>query len=53
MDWKQKIQAVRQAGEQKLDEQTTKTVEENWPKVQQLSTVPGESGTGGAGCRSG
>jgi hypothetical protein len=36
MDWKEKMQSVRQAGEQKLDEKTNKTIEENWPKVQQL-----------------
>jgi hypothetical protein len=36
MDWKEKMQSVRQAGEQKLDEKTNKAIEENWPKIQQI-----------------
>ncbi len=36
MDWKQKLQSARQSGEQMLDEKTNKTIEENWPKVQQV-----------------
>jgi hypothetical protein len=36
MDWKQKLQSTRQAGEQMLDRKTNKTIEENWPKIQQV-----------------
>jgi hypothetical protein len=36
MDWKEKMQSVRQGGEQKLDEKTNKAIEENWPKIQQI-----------------
>jgi len=36
MDWKQKMQSVRQAGEEKLDEKTNKAMEEHWPKIQQV-----------------
>jgi hypothetical protein len=36
MDWKQKLQSVRQAGEAALDQKTQIAIEENWPKVQQV-----------------
>jgi hypothetical protein len=36
MDWKQKLQSARQAGEQILDQKTEKAIEENWPKIQQV-----------------
>jgi hypothetical protein len=36
MDWKQKLQSARQAGEQMLDQKTEKAIEENWPKIQQV-----------------
>ena len=36
MDWKQKLQSARQAGEAALDQKTQIAIEENWPKVQQV-----------------
>src|SRR5437868_9233946 len=36
MDFKAKLQGVRQAGQEKLDEKTNKAIEDNWPKIQQL-----------------
>ena len=36
MDWKQKLQSVRTAGEQMVDQKTDKAIEEHWPKIQQL-----------------
>jgi hypothetical protein len=36
MDWKQKLQSAREAGQQKLDEKTNKAIEENWPRVQEI-----------------
>ena len=36
MDWQQKLQSARQAGEEKLDQKTDKAIEENWPKIQQV-----------------
>ena len=36
MDWKQKLQSARQAGEAALDQKTQIAIEENWPKVQEI-----------------
>jgi hypothetical protein len=36
MDWKQKLQSARQAGEQMMDQKTDKAIEEHWPKIQQV-----------------
>ncbi len=36
MDWKQKLQSARQAGEAALDQKTQIAIEENWPKVQEV-----------------
>jgi hypothetical protein len=36
MDWKQKLQSARQAGEQMVDQKTDKAIEEHWPKIQQV-----------------
>ena len=36
MDWKQKLQSAQQAGEKMVDQKTDKTIEENWPKIQQV-----------------
>lgn len=36
MDWKQKLQSARQAGEAALDQKTQTTMEENWPTIQQV-----------------
>ena len=36
MDWKQKLQSARQAGEAALDQKTQTAIEENWPKVQEI-----------------
>jgi hypothetical protein len=36
MDWKQKLQSAQQAGEKMVDQKADKTIEENWPKIQQV-----------------
>ncbi len=36
MDWKQKLQSVRESGQRTLDHQTEIAIEEHWPKIQQL-----------------
>ena len=36
MDWKDKLKSAQQAGEKMLDQKTEKTIEENWPKIQQV-----------------
>jgi hypothetical protein len=36
MDWKQKLQSAREAGEAALDQKTHVVIEENWPKVQEV-----------------
>ena len=36
MDWKQKLQSVRHAGEQMVDQKADNAIEEHWPKIQQV-----------------
>ncbi len=36
MDWKARLQAARDAGQEKMDQKTETAIQENWPKVQQV-----------------
>jgi hypothetical protein len=36
MDWKDKLKVNREGAQEKLDQKAHETIEENWPKVQQL-----------------
>ena len=36
MDWKQKLQSARDAGERMVDQKTDKAIEEHWPKIQHV-----------------
>jgi hypothetical protein len=36
MDWKGKLQAAKETGQQAMDQKTKIAIEENWPKVQQI-----------------
>ena len=36
MDWKQKLQSAQQAGKRWWIRKRIKTIEENWPKIQQV-----------------
>jgi hypothetical protein len=36
MDWKDKLKAARESGQEKLDQKAEAAIEENWPKIQQL-----------------
>ena len=36
MDWKDKLKSAQQAGEKMFVQKTEKTIEENWPKIQQV-----------------
>ena len=36
MEWKDKLKISREGGQEKLDQKAQQTIEENWPKVQQL-----------------
>jgi hypothetical protein len=36
MDWKGKFQAARDSGQESLNQQAEKVIEEQWPRIQQL-----------------
>jgi hypothetical protein len=36
MDWKSKFQAGRDSGQEKLNQQAEKVIDEQWPRIQQL-----------------
>jgi hypothetical protein len=36
MDWKSKFQAGRDSGQEKLNQQAEKIIDEQWPRIQQL-----------------
>jgi hypothetical protein len=36
MDWKEKLKASREGAQEKMDKKAEASIEENWPKVQQL-----------------
>jgi hypothetical protein len=36
MDWKGKLQAARDSGQEKLNQQAERMIDEHWPAIQQL-----------------
>jgi hypothetical protein len=36
MDWKEKLKASREVGQEKMDQKAEAAIEEHWPKIQQL-----------------
>jgi hypothetical protein len=36
MDWKERLKASREGAQEKMDQKAEATIEEHWPKVQQL-----------------
>ena len=36
MDWKEKLQSAKKAGQEAVEQKTHVAIEENWPKIQQL-----------------